>query len=122
MSWAVLLAFLMRFTLDICWIRPKNRDGYLMNTTPDPTVRRAADVLLEEGAREVYVFGSHARGEARVDSDVDLAVSGLPPERFFRALSRASDAAGRPIDLIDLDEPTPMTRHLRHSAELRRVG
>lgn len=93
-----------------------------MNTAHDPTVRRAADVLLEEGAREVYVFGSHARGEALDESDVDLAVSGLPPERFFRALSRASDAAGRPIDLIDLDEPTPISKHLRNSAELRRVG
>jgi predicted nucleotidyltransferase len=33
--------------------------------------RRAAEAT---GARAVYLFGSHARGEARADSDVDLLI------------------------------------------------
>lgn len=85
-------------------------------------IERAAAVLKAAGAHEVYVFGSAARGQMRDDSDVDLAVSGLPPEVFFQALGQAEDALGRPLDLIDLDEVTPFTRYLREGDELQRVG
>ncbi len=85
-------------------------------------LQRAAAVLQAEGAREVYVFGSAATGQLRAGSDVDLAVSGLPPQVFFRAMSKASDVLGRPIDLIDLDEDSPFARYLRDNGELVRVG
>jgi predicted nucleotidyltransferase len=48
-------------------------------------IDRAAMVLKAAGAREVYVFGSAAHGLMRQNSDIDLAVSGLPPELFYRA-------------------------------------
>lgn len=58
----------------------------------------------------------------RSDSDVDLAVSGLPPKVFFRAMSDARDALQMPLDLIDLDEDNLFTRHLKEEKELVRVG
>jgi len=70
----------------------------------------------------VCVFGSAARGKLRESSDVDLAVSGLSPEVYFRALARASSLLRRPVDLIDLDEDSPFTRYLKSEGELRRVG
>lgn len=70
----------------------------------------------------VYVFGSAAKGTMRSDSDLDLAVSGLPPENFFKALSAASSLLDRSIHLIDLDEVTPLTRYLIEEGELQRVG
>jgi predicted nucleotidyltransferase len=82
----------------------------------------ACAALRERGAREIYLFGSGARGSLRDDSDVDLAVSGLPPRLFFQAMSDASDALGRPLDLVDLDEDTPFVKFLRDQGELRRVG
>ena len=85
-------------------------------------IRVAAEVLKAEGAREVYVFGSAARGMLGPDSDIDLAVSGLPPDRFYRAMGKTVDAVGRSVDLIDLDESNPFTRHLSQEGELRRVG
>ena len=85
-------------------------------------VDRAASALKAVGAKEVYVFGSAAHGTLRENSDVDMAVSGLPPEVFFRAMAKASRALGRPIDLIDLDEDNPFTRYLKKKGELRRVG
>ncbi|MFC1525918.1 hypothetical protein ACFL6X_03790 [Candidatus Latescibacterota bacterium] len=36
--------------------------------------------------------------------DVDLAVRGLPRERYFSALSRVSDVVGRTVDLVPLLE------------------
>ncbi|MGH9853285.1 MAG: nucleotidyltransferase family protein [Blastocatellia bacterium] len=85
-------------------------------------IERAVMALKSAGAREVYLFGSAARGRMREDSDVDMAVSGLPPELFYRAGGQAEDALGRPLDLIDLDEITPFTQYLKEEGELQRVG
>jgi predicted nucleotidyltransferase len=85
-------------------------------------VLAAAHLLRGLGASQVFVFGSFARGELRRDSDVDLAVSGLPAAVYFSAVSKASDLLGRPVDLVDLDDDTPLVRHLIGSGELVRVG
>ncbi len=85
-------------------------------------VEKAVAALKAAGAREVYLFGSAAKGTIRENSDVDLAVSGLPPEVFFRAMAQASRALGRPLDLIDLDHDNPFTRYLKEKGELQRVG
>lgn len=82
----------------------------------------AAAKLKEAGASEVYVFGSAARGDMREGSDIDLAVSGLPPEKYFYAMGTAGDVLGRPFDLVDLDEANPFTRYLKEEGELQRVG
>ena len=54
-------------------------------------IEKAAAVLKAAGAREVYVFGSAVTGDRRPDSDVDLAVAGLPPQKFFAAMADAAD-------------------------------
>ena len=84
-------------------------------------IARAAAALKELGAREVFLFGSLGSGRAGTDSDVDLAVSGLPPEVFFRAMALAGDILGLKLDLVSLDEDNPFTRYLREEGELRRV-
>jgi predicted nucleotidyltransferase len=85
-------------------------------------VLAAANLLRRMGASRVYVFGSAARGELRADSDIDIAVSGLPARVYFSAASKAADILGRPVDLVDLDDDTPLVRHLLGSEELVRVG
>lgn len=82
---------------------------------------RGAALLKSAGAREVYVFGSMATGRAREGSDVDLAVSGLPPESFFATLARLGDLFERPVDLVDLDRASPFTTYLKAKGVLRRV-
>jgi predicted nucleotidyltransferase len=86
------------------------------------SIDKAASALKAVGAKEVYVFGSASKGQMRPDSDVDLAVSGLPPEVFFRAMGMGSRALGRQVDLVDLDEDNPFTEYLKHHQELVRVG
>lgn len=85
-------------------------------------IEKAAAALKAAGAREVYVFGSASKGKLRPNSDVDMAVSGLPPEVFFRAMAAAHDALGRPLDLVDLDDDNAFTRYLKEEGELQRVG
>jgi len=85
-------------------------------------IERAAAVFKHFGAREVYLFGSTASGGARPDSDVDMAVSGLPPRLFFHAMGEVSQLLGRPLDLIDLDDDTPFARYLKKKGLLVRVS
>lgn len=84
-------------------------------------LHEGARLLQSEGASEVYVFGSAAHGRIHPSSDVDLAVSGLPPEKFFGMLSRLSAIFLRQVDLIDLDDENLFTRYLRRKGLLRRV-
>jgi predicted nucleotidyltransferase len=93
-----------------------------VSTETNILVQRAATELKTAGAREIYVFGSAAHGTGDAASDLDLAVSGLPPSVFYRMGARVSDLIGRSVDLIDLDRSTPFTRYLRTENELVRAG
>ena len=89
----------------------------------DPNALAAAVSLLRRlGATEVFVFGSATRDGLRPGSDIDMAVRGLPPSVYFSAVSKAADLLGRPVDLVDLDDATPIVRHLLGSGELIRVA
>ena len=92
-----------------------------MNPELPDLIRKAAEALKSFGATEVYLFGSTARGTATDSSDIDLAVSGIPPEKFFEAMGCAEDVLDREIDLIDLDEANPFVDFLKTNGELRHV-
>ena len=81
-----------------------------------------ATLLCGLGANEVFVFGSATKGGMRPGSDIDMAVRGLPPSVYFSAVSKATELLGRPLDLVDLDEPTPIVRYLLGSGNLVRVA
>jgi predicted nucleotidyltransferase len=93
-----------------------------VNTETDVLIKRAAAELRTAGAREVYIFGSAAHGACVAASDIDLAVSGLPPAVFYRTGARVSDLIGRSVDLVDIDSNTPFTHYLRTENELVRLG
>lgn len=59
------------------------------------------------GAERVVLFGSLAGGLVHEHSDVDLAVAGVPPEMYWKALVQLSDLAGAPVDLVTLETAPP---------------
>jgi predicted nucleotidyltransferase len=72
--------------------------------------QRLEDVLAARlraaGAVYATVFGSVARGQARRDSDIDVAVSfGKPMSSDLRAamIGIVAEASGRGVDLVDLE-------------------
>jgi predicted nucleotidyltransferase len=93
-----------------------------MSDDLDARVRQAAEILTAAGAREIYLFGSAATKTMREDSDIDMAVAGLPPEVFFQAMGNAGEILQRSLDLVDLDEDNPFTRYLREEGELLLVS
>ena len=84
-------------------------------------VVQAARLFRDMGASQVFMFGSAAKGQLRPDSDIDMAVSGLPPRVYFSAVNQASELVGRPVDLMDLDDDTPLVRYVRANGDLVRV-
>jgi predicted nucleotidyltransferase len=85
-------------------------------------IQKAAEALKSFGATDVYLFGSMAKGVNTERSDIDLAVSGLPPKVFFKAMGSAMNILKREFDLIDLDEKNLFVDYLKSHGDLRRVA
>ena len=85
-------------------------------------VETAARILREAGAREVYLFGSAARGEQAEDSDIDLAVRGIPPKVFYEAIGRVAATISDRFDVVDLDVGGPFVDYLQRKGVLVRVA
>jgi uncharacterized protein len=61
----------------------------------------AARLLARQfGVTKVVLFGSFARGDAGLGSDVDLLVEGLPPAKLFEAMAALSRDLEADVDLV----------------------
>jgi len=76
-------------------------------------------IAARHGARNVRVFGSVARGDARPDSDVDFMVE-LEPGRTVLDLSDLildlEDTLGRKVDVVEVRRPSRAAEGIRHEA------
>jgi len=65
----------------------------------------AIDILKKHGAKRIVLFGSLCRaGRFHQGSDIDLAVEGMPSQKFFRAGADLMMALDWPVDLKPLEE------------------
>jgi uncharacterized protein len=75
------------------------------------TLRAHATELREMGVRRIGLFGSHVRGEARLDSDIDLLVEMEQPRYSLFDVLRIGvyfeDIFGRKVDVIPTDSIRP---------------
>jgi len=83
---------------------------------------RGVEILKSGGCSHVYVLGSLAERRSHPGSDIDFAVRGCPPERFFKLQGRLLLELGRPADLIDLDVDPDLAAFLEREAHLVHVG
>lgn len=90
-------------------------------TLPELRRRRAEILSIAErhGARNVRVFGSVARGEARPGSDVDLLIE-LDPDRGVLELSELildlQEALGCSVDVVESQRHSPAVKRLERDA------
>lgn len=69
-----------------------------------------AALCRDFGASRVRVFGSLATGRLGYHPDIDLAVEGVPPERFFELHAALVDRAPVMVDLVDVRTAPPVLR------------
>jgi predicted nucleotidyltransferase len=84
-------------------------------------LERAVVTLKACGSTGIYLFGSLAGGNCREDSDIDLAVTGIPAARFFESYSLAARGLRHQLDLVDLDHETAFADFLREDGRLVRI-
>ena len=80
-------------------------------------IKKATKILKENGASEVFIFGSIANGKFNENSDIDIAVKGLEEKDFYRVASILMFELENEFDLIDLDD-----KESRFSQMLLTVG
>ena len=73
----------------------------------------ARELSARYGARKVFLFGSLARGDQGPVHDIDLAVKGISPARFFEAVAFVTGQSRKwRIDLVDVDDCTVSLRDM----------
>ena len=88
-------------------------------------IQRAAPELRAAGIAALYLFGSRARGEARDDSDVDLAFE-VADGAHFNLIDQAhfqirlQQLLGRKVDFVSREGMRPRMRQ-RVDAEMVRL-
>jgi predicted nucleotidyltransferase len=85
-------------------------------------VEKAAALLKSAGCKEVFLFGSVAEGNDNENSDIDIAVKGCPPGRFFELLGKLMLELDCRVDLVNLDHEDPFSRHLLNKGQLLHVA
>lgn len=85
-------------------------------------VEKAAALLKQAGCKEVYLFGSVAENKEHDGSDIDLAIRGCPPGKFFELLGKLMLELDCPVDLVNLDREDTFTRHLLSEGNLINVA
>ena len=62
--------------------------------------------------RAVWLFGSAAVDDSTA-RDIDLAVEGLPADKFFDFYTRLFFELNKPVDLVDLSQKPPIAAIIR---------
>ena len=65
--------------------------------------------------KEIYLFGSSLDQEHEAN-DIDLAVRGIAPELFFDFYGKLLRRLARPVDIINLSNPSRLTEFVEARA------
>ena len=82
----------------------------------------AANFLKNEGCQSIYLFGSMVTGKIHLNSDIDIGIKGLPPEKFFRVYAQLDNNISNEIDLVDFDENSKFYNLLNSLGEVIEIG
>ncbi|SDZ23974.1 hypothetical protein SAMN05660462_02333 [Proteiniborus ethanoligenes] len=78
-------------------------------------IKKCKSILMEnENIAFAYIFGSYAQGKVRVDSDIDIAIYSekrIDIETYLEIKMNLSETCKREIDLIILNDATPLLKY-----------
>jgi len=82
----------------------------------------AANFLKSEGCQSIYLFGSLVTGRIHQNSDIDIGIKGLPPEKFIRVYAKLDNNLSNTVDLVDFDENDKFYNLLTSLGEIVEIG
>lgn len=90
--------------------------------TLNKDIKQAIEILKSYDCSEIYVFGSIVKGNYKDNSDIDIAIKGIKPEKFFDAYADLSFSLQSEVDLVNLDTNKHFADLLFDIKELVRVA
>jgi predicted nucleotidyltransferase len=100
----------------------REKDFENIPTTYKDDVNKAITILTGKGCKEIYLFGSLVHGDYNDNSDIDIAVTGIPKGDFFEIYGELVMSLDHPVDLINLEKRTRFVDLLKGKGELFRVA
>ena len=85
-------------------------------------IEKAANLLKNEGCQSIFLFGSMVTGKIHANSDIDIGISGLPPQKFFRVYARLDRELNNRVDLVDFDLHKDLYTLLNSLGEVVELG
>jgi len=85
-------------------------------------VETAVEILKGEGCSEIYLFGSLIDGPITPQSDIDMAVKGIPSGSYFKVFAKLMMRLDHPVDLINLEKDNRFGSMLQKEGYLHRVA
>ena len=82
----------------------------------------AVEILKEEGCQSIYLFGSLVTGNVHENSDIDIGIKGLPPEKFLGTFGKVHFAIDTKVDIVDFDFEIDFYRLLDRLGEVVEIG
>ena len=67
-------------------------------------IKKVASILVRHGAVKIVLYGSLARGDYRLDSDIDICFEGIPDKAYFRALAECLMETHRRLSVLDFED------------------
>jgi len=85
-------------------------------------IKKANIFLKNEGCESVFLFGSLVTGNIHENSDIDIGIKGLPPEKFFKVYSKLYMNLDNEFHLVDFDYDNDFFSLLNKQGEVIEVG
>jgi len=79
------------------------------------------NIILEKSqkyeVKKIFLFGSSSKN-LKEPNDIDLAVEGLNPRKFFSFYSELMFSLSKPVDLCDLNDLNKFSEYITNSGIL----
>ena len=85
-------------------------------------IKKATNLLKNEGCKAVFLFGSMVTGNIHKNSDIDIGITGLPPGKFFRVYASLDRELINRVDLVDFDLNSDFFGLLDSLGEVIKIG
>jgi len=97
----------------------------VMNQIPlkyQEDIEKAIILLKDEGCKSIFLFGSMVTGKIHDESDIDIGITGLSPQNFFRVYAHLDRQLKNKVDLVDFDENEDFFSLLNSLGEVVKIG